>query len=213
MLNKIIRDHARLTALAVLALAVIPADARNGVRIGLGAGLVQADDVESVTSNFNQDRYVSATGITGDDEGNSFTFTLGYQYRALLGIEVGFVDFGNYTFSGVLNEQPAIEDPDRGEWRLESRVTYIGYTPEIRLTERIELTGLVAAFTSNAKVFVSQPFQARQTFDENSSGIGYGAAIKYNFTDFAIQAGAKQFAGVTENTDMTLFDVGVYFTF
>ena len=187
--------------------------AENGIRIGLGIGLAQADSLESIAENFNADQFDGAVNLSGDDEASSFTFAIGYQKAALLGLELGFVDFGNYTLRGNLDNGSVDGELPRGEWRLESRVTYLGYTPELNLTNSLELTGLIAAFSSNAKVYVSQPLQAREIIDENSTGVGYGVALKYNFTDFALQVGAKQFAGITEDVDMTLFDFGVYFTF
>jgi OOP family OmpA-OmpF porin len=178
--------------------AAAPAVAQQsdkGWYMGVGFGTTTADiDNSPLTA-------LGATVTGGEDSDNGFKIFGGYQFNKHLGVEVGYVDFGSFTVTGVRGT-PFTASFDVSAFT----VAAVGTLP---LNESFDLFGKAGLYAWEASSSVSGGGLTAGDTSGSDAFLGIGA--RYNFNrNFGVQLEVEQYLG--EDT-ITVTSIGLRYKF
>lgn len=160
----------------------------------------------------------ACTGITGagfvggcDDKDTAWKIFGGYQFHRNVGVELGYVDFGEATASGTLLGLPATAAADAKALELVA----VGSIP---LTQQFSAYGKLGAYRWDIDTSVTAGAAAAGGGDKGTD-FTYGVGLKYDFTrNIAARAEFQRYnnlgeTNTTGQSDVNMWTVGLMFKF
>jgi OOP family OmpA-OmpF porin len=175
-------------AFVVLVALTVAGDARaQGVYLG-GAYSWATLDIEDVDSD------------TFDDNANAYKLFLGYEFPKFIGLEAGYVDFGDYEVGDF--------DGEGGTGEINSSGWTAALTGRIPLGKLFTVYGKVGYFFWDAELKTASEFG---DLTDDGDDPFYGAGLRVNFGKFSVFGEYEMFDSSDYSND--LVSLGVRFTF
>lgn len=175
----------RIAALLLLAGVVnAPAVDARGFTVGIMAGESNLDEFAAVAcsdlsygpANF----FGSATCLTGDDD-LAYGFNLGYHLTDVIGLEGGYVNLGESSFTTVspLIDVPFGFPPPLETTVFSTNVVYGAVVGTLPLGDRLSLSGRAGLYEASIDVEIDDGFGFRQFELESTNDSYFGASLNY----------------------------------
>jgi len=204
------------SAMLLGASAVQAAEAGNWY-VGGAVGRAEIQDFPSAGSI---DGELGAIGITSssqvDDRDTAWRLYGGYQFNPYAAVEVGYVDFGNGSFSSQVTA-PSVGSIS-GDTKADGvSVALVGQWP---IGNAFAVTGKIGAIIwhSESRVSASGVAIAEESRNDRGTDLMFGIGGRYDFTpSVALRADWDRYrkvgAGVSDKSDIDMLSVGVQFRF
>jgi len=201
-----------LTFLFLSGVVFAPAVHAHGFTIGITVGESNLDELATEACNdltFGEDEFfASATCLTGDDD-LAFGFNIAYLFTDFIGVEGGYVNLGESSFSTVspLIDVPIGFPPPLETTEISTNVVYGAVVGTLPLSDRFSITGRVGLYEASIDVEVDDGFRFRDFELESTSDTYFGASLNYDVTqNFGLQLRYDDF-------DVEVTSVGLTYAF
>ena len=200
------------TILFLVAVFVTPSAHAKGFKIGLMAGESNLDELATQACNdplFRADDFFgSATCLTGDDD-LSFGINLGYHFTDFIGIEGGYVNLGESSFSTIspFIDVPFGFPPPLETTEFSTNVIYGAVVGTLPLSDRLSLSGRAGVYEASIDVEFDNGFSFREFELESTTDSYFGVSLDFEVANnFGLQLRYDDF-------DVEVTSVGLTYTF
>ncbi|HWM42885.1 MAG TPA: outer membrane beta-barrel protein [Burkholderiales bacterium] len=191
----------KILVAAALALSATQASAQGGY---IGGSIGQSDIDDEITSGLIN----GSQSVDGKD--TAWKIFGGFMFNRHFGLEVGYVDLGEVSYSGTTDAFGPIEPVTDGKvevWGL--NISAIGALP---VTEQFSVFGKLGLFFWDAEANDTTgglPFSAQ----DDGADLSFGVGLSYNFTrNLGVRAEWEMFQKVSD-ADASLVSVGLLWRF
>lgn len=169
-------------AILAVALAAPAASADSHWYAGLSIGEAHVN-----LKNSDLNDYSTITNIKKNDSDTSYQFNAGYQANNYFAVEVGYIDFGKESISGVSDGTGYFWWPGPVKGKLKTHGYTLGFVGMIPVSQQFSLHGKIGALRWNSTEDLIDTY-GTISVDDSGTDPYYGIGATYNFGRVALNA-------------------------
>ena len=191
---------------ALIAASGAMADA--GWYVGLSVGEADFD-----VSKSDIDDGSVITGASLDDTDTSINVYVGYQLNSYFSVEGGYIDFGEFSITGVSDGAGSFWDAGPVKYEGEADALTLGVRGSYPINDRFSVHGKLGLARWDAEASAMDGSGTYNLYDDDGTDPYYGAGASYNLGQISLNIDYIQYKDIGDETDTDVISAGISYRF